>query len=130
MAFYYKKGLTRLEMMSEAMTYMKFLKMNYKTKRGYLLYCLSMEVEEDENTTDEWEGRINVMKKLLKQSSEETKVLKELTEKGMKDLDKKIEDTRKQILENNEKLKQDMSQPIQKLLQENNKGGLVAESSK
>ena len=91
-------ALTRLEMMSEAMTYMKFLKTNYKSKRGYLVYCLSLDVEEDENAPDEWEGRINVMKKLLKQNAEETKDLKERTEKMVKDLNKKVDDNQEMLM--------------------------------
>ncbi len=113
-------ALTRLEMMSEVMTYMKVFKRNYKTKRGYLLYCLSLDVEEDENGQDEWEGRINVMKKLLKKSSEETKDLKDMTEKRVKELNQKIEDTHQKVEQKIEKLEQNIFIMIQKLMAEKN----------
>jgi len=88
-------ALTRLEMMSEAMTYMKVFKRNYKTKRGYLLYCLSLDVEEDENGQDEWEGKISVMKKLLKQNGEQTEQrIKELE----KDLKQEMKENREMLL--------------------------------
>ena len=93
-------ALTKLQMMSAAVTYMKAFKRNYKTKRGYLLYCLALDIEEDENAQDEWEGRINIMKKLLRQTSEQTKSLKETTEKRITELEKEM---RQQNKENRER---------------------------
>jgi len=107
------------------MTYMKVFKWNYKSKRGYLLYCLSMDIEEDENAADEWEGRINVMKKLLKQNNEQNKDLKNLTEKRIQELDQKMEicyqrlgqRLEQKIKESNDKLEQNISAMIQGLIQ-------------
>jgi len=42
-------SLTRLEMISEAAVYKKFLKSRHQTKRGYLIYCFPVELNEDEN---------------------------------------------------------------------------------
>ena len=105
------------------MTYMKVFKRNYKTKRGYLLYCLSLDVEEDENGQDEWEGRITVMKKLLKQSREETKDLKDITEKRVKELNQKIEETHEKVEQKIERLEQNILIMMQKLMAEKNNAG-------
>jgi len=119
-------ALTRLEMMSEAMTYMKVFKWNTKLKRGYLLYCISMDVDEEEGGQDEWEGRINVMKKLLKQSNEQNKELKELTDKRIQELNQKMDSCyqkleqrlEQKIKESNDKLEKNIANMIQGLFQQ------------
>ena len=113
-------ALTRLEMMSEAMTYMKLLKMNYKAKRGYLLYCFSLDMEEDENGQDEWEGRINVMKKLLKQSGEETKRLREITEKKIHELNQKMDISYQKLEQRLEQRIRESDKSLQQTIQANN----------
>jgi len=42
-------ALTRLEMISEATIYRKLVQFNHQTKRGHLVYCLPVELEEDES---------------------------------------------------------------------------------
>lgn len=111
-------ALTKLQMMSEAVTYMKVFKRNYKTKRGYLLYCLALDVEEDENVQDEWEGRINIMKKLLKQTSEQTKSLKDTTEKRISDLEKEMRQQNKENRERLDRFESNIQNMIQRLMVE------------
>jgi len=63
-------SLTRLEMISEAVIYKKFFKMNHQTKRGYLVYCLPVEVEEDED--DKNNELITTIKKIIQRNNEES----------------------------------------------------------
>jgi len=67
-------SLTRLEMISEAVIYKKFFKLNHKTKRGYLVYCLPVEVEEDENDQNqELIDAIAMIKKTVQRNDQESK---------------------------------------------------------
>jgi len=67
-------ALTRLEMIAEAVVYKKFLKLNHQTKRGYLLYCLPVEVEEDENDQNhEVIDAIATIKKIVQINDQESK---------------------------------------------------------
>jgi len=67
-------SLTRLEMISEAAIYRKFLKPKHQTKRGYLVYCLPVELDEDESgQNSELENVIKAMKKLIQRNNEESK---------------------------------------------------------
>jgi len=67
-------SLTRLEMISEAAIYRKFLQLNHQTKRGYLVYCLPVELEEDKDSQQQELGSMmKAMKKLIKKNNEESK---------------------------------------------------------
>ena len=58
-------SLTRLDMILEAMVYLRILNQQKKSKgNGYLIYCEPEEEENEEDATaNEWEGRINLIKK-------------------------------------------------------------------
>ena len=63
-------SLTRLDMSLEAMVYMKALRLTgKKQEKGYLIYCETESLDDDENAENvEWQGRINVITKALRQN--------------------------------------------------------------
>ena len=65
-------SLTRLDMSLEAMVFLRVVRRGKKTEgRGYLIYCEPEEADnEDDPANVEWEGRINVIKKTLKQTDQ------------------------------------------------------------
>jgi len=67
-------SITRLELMSEAIIYKKLVKRNHVTKRGYLIYCLAVEMEDEENEQNvEWENRASIVSKVIQRNNEEMK---------------------------------------------------------
>jgi len=67
-------ALTRLEMISEAVIYKKFFKPNHKTARGHLVYCLPVELEEEDDQNQELENNIiKAMRKTIQENNEESK---------------------------------------------------------
>jgi len=68
-------ALTRLEMISEAVIYKKIFKPNHNTKRGSLVYCLPLKLEEDESDKiQEIESSIiKSIQSLMLQNNEESK---------------------------------------------------------
>jgi gas vesicle protein len=92
-------SLTRLEMISEAAVYRKFLKQKHQTKRGYLVYCLPVELGEDESSQNsELESVIKTMKKLIQKNNEESK--------------KEIQTLKDKVQENNLRLEASMKKEI------------------
>ena len=74
-------SLTRLGMISEAAIYRKFLKPNHQTKRGHLVYCVPVELEEEEkNRLNELEGVVKSIKTLQKNQEESKQELHEFKE--------------------------------------------------
>ena len=64
-------SLTRLEMILEAVVYMRIFKRGGVERKGYLIYCEPDVSELDENLeSNEWDGRINLIKKALKQNDQ------------------------------------------------------------
>jgi len=64
-------ALTRLEMISEAVIYKRFFKPSHETKRGFLVYCLPLEWEEDENDqAQELDKNIKALKKIIQNTNE------------------------------------------------------------
>ena len=70
-------SLTRLDMSLEAMVFLRVVRRGKKTEgKGYLIYCETEEVDnEDDPANVEWEGRINVIKKTLKQTDQKVQSL-------------------------------------------------------
>ena len=70
-------SLTRLDMSLEAMVFLRVVRRGKKTEgRGYLIYCEPEEADnEDDSANVEWEGRINVIKKTLKQTDQKVQLL-------------------------------------------------------
>ena len=70
-------SLTRLDMSLEAMVFLRVIRRGKKTEgKGYLIYCETEEVDnEDDPANVEWEGRINVIKKTLKQTDQKVQSL-------------------------------------------------------
>jgi len=68
-------ALTRLEMISEAAVYKKFLKHNHQTKRECLVHCLPVGLERDEDGQNhELEGNIvKAMQKFNEQNNVDSK---------------------------------------------------------
>ncbi len=68
-------SLTRLEMISEAAIYRKFLRPKHQTKRGFLVYCLPVELNDDDENgkNSELESAIKTMKKLIQKNNEESR---------------------------------------------------------
>ncbi len=48
-------------MISEAVIYRRLVNPNYQTRKGYLVYCLPVELEEDENNSQNMDAE-NIMK--------------------------------------------------------------------
>ena len=60
-------ALPKIEIVLEALVLMRMLTPSQPEKRGYLIFCGgNQEEEEGEQQNAEWEGRINLIKKLLK----------------------------------------------------------------
>ena len=70
-------SLTRLDMSLEAMVFLRVVRRGKKTEgKGYLIYCETEEADnEDDPANVEWEGRINVIKKTLKQTDQKVQSL-------------------------------------------------------
>lgn len=120
-------SMTRLEMLLENMTYDQIFLKRKTEEKGFLMYCLPDRGDEDEEMqTNEWDGRINLIKKILKQN--EQKVV-EIIEKKMDTTEKEIDIVQKKVdkiadeMDNKinmleKKMEQEISQV--KLLVENN----------
>ena len=117
-------SLTRLEMMSEALTYMKVFKLNPAPKKGYLLYCLSIDdsQEEEHRQENEWEGRIHLIRKWLKQNDQKVEQMREITEKKInlleQDMKVSLDNLDKKIQHNQEFLKE-MKRGLMKVQEDN-----------
>ncbi len=117
-------SLTRLEMMSEALTYMKVFKLNPVSKKGYLLYCLSIDdsQEEENRQESEWEGRIHLIRKWLKQNDQKVEQMREITEKKInlleQDMKVSLDNLDKKIQHNQEFLKE-MKRGLMKVQEDN-----------
>jgi len=117
-------SLTRLEMMSEALTYMKVFRLNPETKKGYLVYCLSIDdSQEEENRQEtEWEGRIHLIRKWLKQNDQKVEQMREITEKKInlleQDMKISLDSLDKKIQSNQEFLKE-MKRGLMKVQEDN-----------
>lgn len=91
-------SLTRLELIFEVMTYKRIISKKRELKRAYLMQCARDEAEEDEyNNKNEWEGRINLIKKKLAENREEVR-------KEIGALEDKIDRNHKEVLRVIEKL--------------------------
>ena len=75
-------SLTRLDMIREAMVYMRTLKVFGKSNqdKGYMIYCEPKNTGDDEEAEDEWEGRINVIKKMLRKNNQKVHDLSKMAE--------------------------------------------------
>ena len=70
-------SLTRLEMVLESMTYMRIFARGKVEKRGHLIFCEGdVDRQDDNGESNEWEGRINVIKRALKQNDQRTEEIK------------------------------------------------------
>ena len=83
-------SLTRLDMILEAMIYMRAVKKGKAKEKGYLIYCEAEEIDDD-NMGDEWEDRINLIKKALKTNDVKMQDIYSLIQKG-KESDMRMED--------------------------------------
>ena len=70
-------SLTRLDMSLEAMVFLRAARRGKETEgKGYLIYCEPEEADnEDVSANVEWEGRINAIKKTLKQTDQKMQLL-------------------------------------------------------
>ena len=93
-------SLTRLEMIAEARTLMKYFRFGKKsTKKGYLTFCLRVDrVNEDEGEND-WEGKIDVLRKLIKQSES-------TTEKRMVELESKMNRKYEKVIKEQQEIRE------------------------
>ena len=73
-------SLTRLDMILEGIVYRRLLallKRNRNTNQGHMIYCEIDYADRDEDSQgNEWEGRINLIKKSLKQNDQKMEELK------------------------------------------------------
>ena len=111
-------SLTRLDMISDAVTLLKFLGRKKALRRGFLVFCLSLDsADDDDNEEDDWEGKITMFKKFFKQTEE-------VNEKGMlkleQDLTTKLEKHRKINDERMEQKMQEIEEKIERTRVETN----------
>ena len=92
-------SLTRLDMALEAIVYMKTLGLTGRNQgKGYLIYCETESVDEDYNMQDiEWEGRINVIKKLMRQNDAKIQEVVKSVEKGNMSAEEQMSALKKQV---------------------------------
>jgi len=98
-------SLTRLDMISEATTFLRFLRRKKALNRGFLVLCESLNStgdDDDDNAGDEWEERIAILKNLLRQSEDSA-------QKEMKALQHNLTRTEEKRKDNEEKLQQKVS---------------------
>ncbi len=68
-------SLTRLDMISEAATFLEFLSKKKFLKRGFLVLCESLDSnddDDDDNGCDDWEEMVITLKNFIKKSEEVT----------------------------------------------------------
>ena len=63
-------ALTRLEMIEEAVIYRKLFQPNYQTRRGHLVRCLPVELEDGDNENVELGSIIKNVKNIIQQNNE------------------------------------------------------------
>ena len=85
-------SLTRLDMSLEAMVFLRVVRRGKETEgKGYLIYCEPEEADNEEDSANvEWEGRINVIKKTLKQTDQKVQSLTEKMDQKMGAMEQKI----------------------------------------
>jgi len=85
---------TRLDMILETNILRRQISRKKTDEKGYLIFCEQGDEEEDDPLNNEWEGRVNVMKKMLKVSSQrlESKIEEEIEyrKREFKELAKKV----------------------------------------
>jgi len=96
-------SLTRLEMIAEATTHMKYWRcfINKKgTDKGYLVFCLAPDGADDDEENDDWEGKIQFLSKQIRrcETSTEKRIMTMENE-----INRKLEKSRKEQLELHEK---------------------------
>ena len=73
-------SLTRLDMILEGIVYRRLLALRKKDRnanQGHMIYCEPNEADRDEDSQgNEWEGRINLIKKTLRQNDQKVDELK------------------------------------------------------
>ena len=128
-------SLTRLDMIREAMVYMRTLKVFRKSSqdKGYMIYCEPKDTGDDEEAgaEDEWEGRINVIKKMLKKNNQRVYELSKVTENISRkedNVEEELKIVRKQLnlmqdkLEKSDENLKKMKKQMQDNLDENSNG--------
>ena len=64
------ESLIKVNMSLEAMALMQIIKEKKTKGKGYLIYCGPKEEEEDDIKVDEWEGKLGLIKKVIKYSEQ------------------------------------------------------------
>ena len=92
-------SLTRLDLISDAIPYMRVFTTRREQKKGYLIYCESEVIGlEDDSDKDEWEGQINIIKRKLEETKGEVK--RELTtmKQNVTSMEQEVRSMREEML--------------------------------
>lgn len=103
----------RVEMILESTVLMKFFKKRPEEEReGYLLFCEVLEEDDndDEVLTEEWEGKINALKKMIRQNAQDLA-------KSNQELEAKFE---AQLSKSNQELEAKFEAKLETKLSQNN----------
>ncbi len=93
---------TKLEMILESTILMRMFFPKRQSKKGYLMFCEPSPIGDDDAAGNEWEGRVNIIKKLFKQTDENVANLREdvkSIENNVKNLEKKMDENYRFILQ-------------------------------
>ena len=90
---------TRLEIILESMTYMRIFAKEKIGTRGHLIFCEGEVDQLDDNgdNNNEWEGRINVIKRALRQNDQKTDDMSSKVSSMQKQIDSMQNETQKQM---------------------------------
>jgi len=113
------EALTKLYLISEAVTYRKVFKVSPKEQKGFLIYCLMVDeaVEQLNSQEAEWEGKINLIRKWLKQNDLHVDSASEFTEKRITVFEQEMRgniESLERKLENHQEFAKEMNRLILK----------------
>ena len=110
-------SLTRLDMALEAMVYMKVLRLTGKKQgKGYLIYCEAESVNDDYNIEDiEWEGRINVIKRALRQNDVKMQEVMNSVGKGNASIRQEMTALKRQVTTMQDEIRKDIKNEVNAL---------------
>lgn len=109
---------TRLTMILEALVYMRVFWRGKKQEKGYLVYCEPEMESDDHQEGIEWEGRINLIKKVLRQNEvkvQEVLSVNEKMEQRMGRMELEIEKVRRQMEESMSLMRQEMREGLKEI---------------
>jgi len=87
-----EESLVRLELIQEGSILLKWMRRQRVAKKGYLVFCLGKKGEEEHENEGDWEEKVEMLKKMVKESEVENgKTVKTLKE----DIQKQVEKSQK-----------------------------------